>query len=47
MKVRREFNAFDIRFDFAQFTDDTVIRYDITAGDNYRTEPQEQKETND
>ncbi|CAH1605302.1 conserved hypothetical protein [Vibrio jasicida] len=47
MKVRREFNAFDIRFDFAQFTDDTVIRYDITTGDNYRTEPQEQKETND
>ncbi|MGR5443461.1 hypothetical protein ACPV47_01060 [Vibrio jasicida] len=48
-KVKKEgvFNAYDIRLDFSQFTDDTVIRYDITAGDNYRTEPKEQKETND
>jgi hypothetical protein len=46
-KAESEFSYQDINIDFSQFTDDTVIRYDITAGDNYRTEPQEQKEIND
>ena len=36
-----------ITIDFTQFTDDTVIQYNIVAGDNYRTEPKEQTKPND
>ncbi|UTZ23600.1 hypothetical protein [Vibrio campbellii] len=46
MEAEGEFSYLKMRLDFPQFTDETTIRYDITAGDNYRTEPQEQKETN-
>ncbi len=34
-----EFNAETIYFDFSQFNDDTVITYNILAGDDYRQEP--------
>jgi len=33
------YNAETLYFDFSQFNDDTVIHYDILAGDNYRSEP--------
>jgi len=35
----QEFNTHQVYFDFAQFNDDTVIHYDILAGENYRSEP--------
>ncbi|PNH97246.1 hypothetical protein [Vibrio diazotrophicus] len=35
----QEFNAHQVYFDFAQFNDDTVIHYDILAGENYRSDP--------
>ncbi|MCW8334415.1 hypothetical protein MD483_11335, partial [Vibrio sp. DBSS07] len=35
----QEFNAETLHFDFSQFNEDTVIHYDILAGDDYRTEP--------
>ncbi len=35
----QEFNAETVYFDFSQFNDDTVIHYDILAGENYRSEP--------
>ncbi|MDC5704575.1 hypothetical protein [Vibrio europaeus] len=34
-----EFNAFTVYYDFSKFNDDTVIHYDISAGEGYRTEP--------
>ncbi|MFG0770525.1 hypothetical protein ACF8PD_01595 [Vibrio plantisponsor] len=34
-----ETNAVSVYFDFSQFNDDTVIHYDILAGENYRSEP--------
>ncbi|WGW00172.1 hypothetical protein QF117_20190 [Vibrio sp. YMD68] len=34
-----EFNAYTVHFDFSQFNEDTVIHYDILAGDNYRSTP--------
>lgn len=34
-----EFNAESVYFDFSQFNSDTVIHYDILAGENYRTAP--------
>ncbi|MCZ4371296.1 hypothetical protein O4H50_05785 [Vibrio diazotrophicus] len=34
-----ETNAESVYFDFSQFNDDTVIHYDILAGENYRSEP--------
>ncbi|GAB7223948.1 type VI secretion system immunity protein TsiV1 [Vibrio owensii] len=43
MEAEGEFSYFKMRLDFSQFTDDTTIRYNITAGDNYRTEPKAQK----
>ncbi|MCZ4371301.1 hypothetical protein O4H50_05810 [Vibrio diazotrophicus] len=33
-----EYNAGQVYFDFSQFNDDTVIHYDILAGENYRSE---------
>ncbi len=36
---QQEFNAGQVYFDFSQFNDDTVIHYDILAGENYRSEP--------
>ncbi|WP_100754333.1 hypothetical protein [Vibrio salilacus] len=36
---RSEFNAETVYFDFSQFNDDTVIHYDILAGDDYRSAP--------
>lgn len=35
----QEFNAYTVHYDFSKFNDDTVIHYDILAGDNYRSEP--------
>ncbi len=34
-----ETNAEQVYFDFSQFNDETVIHYDILAGENYRSEP--------
>ncbi len=34
-----EYNAERVHFDFSQFNDETVIHYDILAGENYRREP--------
>lgn len=34
-----EFNAYTTYFDFSQFNDNTVIHYDILAGDDYRSTP--------
>jgi hypothetical protein len=34
-----EYNAERVHFDFSQFNDDTVIHYDILAGENYRSDP--------
>ncbi|MGY5537814.1 hypothetical protein [Vibrio brasiliensis] len=36
---KQEFNAESVYFDFSQFNSDTVIQYDILAGENYRTAP--------
>ncbi|PMM02894.1 hypothetical protein BCT63_16020 [Vibrio kanaloae] len=36
---RQEFNAYTVHFDFSQFNDNTVIHYDILAGDDYRSTP--------
>lgn len=33
------FNSYQVYFDFPLFNDDTVIHYDILAGENYRSEP--------
>ncbi len=33
------FNSYQVYFDFSQFNDDTIIHYDILAGENYRSEP--------
>lgn len=33
------YNVETLYFDFSQFGDDTVIHYDILAGENYRSEP--------
>lgn len=33
-----EFNAYKVYYDFSKFNDDTVIHYDISAGEDYRTE---------
>lgn len=33
------FNAYTVHYDFSQFNADTVIHYDILAGDEYRSEP--------
>ncbi len=33
------YNAETVYFDFSQFNDDTVIHYDILAGENYRSQP--------
>ncbi|MCW8333040.1 hypothetical protein [Vibrio paucivorans] len=35
----QEFNAETVYFDFSQFNSDTVIHYDIVAGDDYRSTP--------
>ncbi|MGY5615448.1 hypothetical protein ACXHQ6_20310, partial [Vibrio brasiliensis] len=34
-----EFNAESVYFDFSQFNSDTVIHYDILAGEEYRSTP--------
>ncbi|MGF1910903.1 hypothetical protein L4C38_15830 [Vibrio kasasachensis] len=34
-----EFNAESVYFDFSQFNDETIIHYDILAGENYRSAP--------
>ncbi|RBO16866.1 hypothetical protein DSL61_08955 [Vibrio cholerae] len=34
-----ESNAYTIYYDFSKFNNDTVIHYDILAGENYRSEP--------
>ncbi|WP_114786845.1 hypothetical protein [Vibrio tetraodonis] len=47
LKKSKVNNAYSITIDFTQFTDDTVIQYNIVAGDNYRTEPKEQTKSND
>ncbi len=35
----QEFNAYDVYYDFSKFNNDTVIHYDILAGEDYRAEP--------
>ncbi|MGD8123073.1 hypothetical protein [Vibrio sp. TRT 2004] len=35
----QEFNAESVYFDFSQFNSDTVIHYDILAGEEYRSTP--------
>ncbi|MBD1567607.1 hypothetical protein [Vibrio sp. S12_S33] len=35
----QEFNAYTIYYDFSKFNNDTVIHYDVLAGENYRSEP--------
>ncbi|MCG7490495.1 hypothetical protein MHN79_13440 [Vibrio sp. Of14-4] len=47
LEEKIEFSYMKIRLDFTQFSDDTVIQYNIVAGDNYRTEPKEQTKPND
>ncbi|TCT61621.1 hypothetical protein [Vibrio crassostreae] len=39
LSTESEFNAKKIHFDFSQFNDNTVIHYDILAGDDYRSTP--------
>ncbi len=34
-----EFNAYTVYYDFSKFNNDTVIHYDILAGEDYRAEP--------
>lgn len=34
-----EFNAYTVYYDFSKFNNDTMIHYDILAGENYRAEP--------
>ncbi|MGF1910902.1 hypothetical protein L4C38_15825 [Vibrio kasasachensis] len=34
-----EFNAYKVYLDFSQFSDETIIHYDILAGENYRSAP--------
>ncbi|MBF4424734.1 hypothetical protein [Vibrio anguillarum] len=34
-----ESNAYTVYYDFSKFNNDTVIHYDILAGENYRSEP--------
>lgn len=34
-----EFNAYTVYYDFSKFNNDTVIHYDVLAGENYRSEP--------
>ncbi|WP_171052204.1 hypothetical protein [Vibrio sp. Hep-1b-8] len=36
---KQEFNAETVYFDFSQFNSDTVIHYDILAGEEYRSTP--------
>ncbi|ASW82696.1 hypothetical protein EAY03_14605 [Vibrio anguillarum] len=38
-----EFNAYTVYYDFSKFNNDTVIHYDILAGENYRSEPLDKK----
>ncbi|MCW8336578.1 hypothetical protein [Vibrio paucivorans] len=38
-----EYNAKNVHFNFSQFNQDTVIHYDILAGDDYRTKPLDPK----
>ena len=38
-----EFSYFNINFDFTQFNEETVIHYDILAGDDYRSTPLDPK----
>ena len=47
IKEKEEFSYQNITLDFSRFSDDTVIQYNIAAGDNYRTEPKEQTKPND
>ncbi|EOX3405328.1 hypothetical protein ACPFUG_002483 [Vibrio cholerae] len=35
----QEFNAYHVYYDFSKFNNDTVIHYDILAGEKYRSEP--------
>lgn len=35
----QEFNAYTVYYDFSRFNNETVINYDILAGENYRSEP--------
>ncbi|CAH8197937.1 hypothetical protein [Vibrio aestuarianus] len=35
----QEFNAYSAYYDFSKFNNDTVIHYDVLAGENYRSEP--------
>lgn len=35
----QEFNAYSAYYNFSEFKNDTVIHYDILAGENYRSEP--------
>ncbi|EKO3792082.1 hypothetical protein HAR83_001478 [Vibrio metschnikovii] len=35
----QEFNAYSAYYNFSEFKNDTVIYYDILAGENYRSEP--------
>jgi len=37
--IKQEFNAETVYFDFSQFNSDTVINYDILAGEDYRSTP--------
>ncbi|MCG9750114.1 hypothetical protein L1D54_06455 [Vibrio brasiliensis] len=37
--IKQEFNAETVYFDFSQFNSDTVIHYDILAGEEYRSTP--------
>lgn len=39
MSKEAEFNAESVYFDFSQFNDETIINYDILAGENYRSTP--------
>ncbi|MER2494849.1 hypothetical protein ABS858_01970 [Vibrio neptunius] len=47
LEEKEEFSYQNITLDFSRFSDDTVIQYNIVAGDNYRTEPKEQTKPND
>ncbi|ASO31233.1 hypothetical protein CG015_18680 [Vibrio anguillarum] len=40
----QEFNAYTVYYGFSKFNNDTVIHYDILAGENYRSEPLVQKQ---
>ena len=37
------FNAYTVYFNFSQFNSETVIHYDILAGENYRSTPLDPK----